>query len=94
MHLLSTLASAPLEILGIGPEMFADRGKAWVEALAVVLETLIAKIGVLVLAALAVRKTILSNRENREVKERLDRQGARIDNALSPAPTPITSSVS
>lgn len=89
-HFIAQTPHAPLELFGIGPEMLADRGKAWVEAIAVVLETLIAKIGVLILAALAVRKTILSNAE---VKERLDRQGERLDQVALAVPPAMTSTV-
>lgn len=79
---------APMEFLGMGPEMFADRSSAWIEALGVVSEKAIAKLGVIVLAALALRKTILSNAE---IKDRLDRQADRINDvaiAAAPAVTP------
>lgn len=78
-------AHAPMEFLGMGPEMFADRSSAWIEALGVVCEKAIAKLGVIVLAALALRKTILSNAE---IKDRLDRQADRInDVAIAAAPS-------
>lgn len=90
LNFIAQAPHAPFELFGIGPEMFADRGKAWVEALAIVLETMIAKIGVLILAALAVRKTILSNNE---FKQRLDRQGKRLDQVALAVPPAVTSTV-
>lgn len=82
--LLTLLAVDPhMEIWGMGPELWADRAKAWVEAIALVLDILVAKVGVLGLAIIAVWQNL---RAKAEIKERLDRQGERIDQVALAVP--------
>ena len=79
---------APMEFLGVGPEMFSDRGVAWVKSLSSVIKELITELGVLGLALIAVIQNL---RAKAEIKDRLDRQGERIDRvALATAPGATT----
>lgn len=77
---------APMELLGMGPEMFSDRASAWCEAIGKVLELAIAKLGIIALAILAVWKNIITNAE---IKGRLDRQAQRIDQVAIAVPSPL-----
>lgn len=71
-------------IVALTAEQFGESGRAWVENVSAVLDVTIAKVGVLGLAVIAVWQNL---RTRAEVKERLDRQGARIDQvALATAP--------
>jgi hypothetical protein len=72
----STSSHAPMEVFGIGPEMFQDRMIAWTKAFSEWLKTLIGELGVILLAVYALKKTLSTQGE---MKERLDRQGERID---------------
>ncbi len=67
----------------MAPDAFLITGKAWVEATFGILDVLIAKLGVEALAVIAVwqnvRGKIHITAAIKENKERLDRQGARID---------------
>jgi hypothetical protein len=82
-----------MEIFGMGPELWADRAKAWVEAIALVLDVLVAKVGVLGLAIIAVWQNFKAKAAIRETKERLDRQGERIDQVALAVPPAMTSTV-
>lgn len=95
LHFLAQVNPPRFEINGVGPELFADRAKAWVEALAVVLDILIAKIGVLGLAIIAVWQNLRKSAIPQEVKERLDRQADRIDKVALSVPTiPLVAPIS
>lgn len=72
-----------MEVWGMGPELWSDRAKAWVEAIALVLDILVSKVGVLGLAIIAVWQNL---RAKAEIKERLDRQGERIDQVALAVP--------
>lgn len=87
LHFLAQVNPPRFEINGVGPELFADRAKAWVEAFAVVFDILIAKIGVLGLAIIAVWQNLRKSAIPQEVKERLDRQADRIDKVALSVPT-------
>jgi hypothetical protein len=67
--------SAPMDLLGMGPEMFADRASAWVEATGNVAEKAIGKIGVLVAAIYLVKKNL---GKNKELEARVDRTNERV----------------
>lgn len=60
----------------ITPELFSDRGVAWVKAVFEICNQGISSFGVLALAAIAVWQNIVSKAK---LLERLDRQGERID---------------
>lgn len=60
----------------ITPELFADRGVAWAKAVFDVCNVVITNFGTLALAAIAVWQNL---KTKAEVKERLDRQSAKID---------------
>ncbi len=89
-------------LLVMTAEQFAKSGKAWVEAMSAVLNSLIAQFGILAAAALGVWKSISTKAEltgkiqeaKQEISERLDRQGQRIDTVALAVPnvngTPIT----
>lgn len=79
-------------LIALAPDSFMIEGKAWVEAIAAVLDVLIAKLGVLALAIFALRKTILTNahidEKTDKLEARINRQGDRINEvalATSPA---------
>lgn len=78
-----------MHLLALAPDDFLITGKAWVEAVASVLEVLIAKLGILALAWLGLRQNV-HNRLKAEIEEqskRLDRQAVRInDVALAAQP--------
>lgn len=79
---------APMELFGMGPEMFSNRGLAWVKAISEILTALIGTVGVVGLAALAVVQNLRKQAISPEVKERIDRIGQRVDNvalAVDPA---------
>lgn len=61
---------------GITPELFSDRGVAWVKAVFEICNQGISSFGVLALAAIAVWQNIVSKAR---LDERLDRQAARIE---------------
>lgn len=72
----------------MGPEMFSNRGLAWVKAISEILTALIGTVGVVGLAALAVVQNLRKQAISPEVKERIDRIGQRVDNvalAVDPA---------
>lgn len=77
-----TVTGGHMELFGVGPEMFADRMKAWIEAFGVVADTAIAKIGLIIAAILLLRQNLKAKTAIKEVKaevtDRLDRQAARI----------------
>lgn len=82
---------APLELLGIGPEMFQDRGVAWVRAFAEVVKAAIAELGVILAAVLLLLQNVKTRQTLKETKEhidqRLDNQARRInDVAIAAAP--------
>lgn len=81
---------APMEFLGMGPEMFQDRSVAWIKAFGEVCEQAISKLGIIALAILAVWKNIITNAE---IKGRLDRQGERIDKVAISVPSSTPSHV-
>lgn len=69
---------------------FAANGKDWIEAVASVVDILIAKVGVLALAAIAMYQNI---RSKADIHDRLDRQSERIDKAMLAAQSPIPAAV-
>lgn len=78
----------------ITPELFSDRGIAWVKAVFDVANQAIANFGVLAAAAIAIWQNL---RTKAELKDRLDRQGARIEanhqaitNVALATPSPVT----
>lgn len=58
------------------PEMFSDRGLAWIKAVAEVANQLISQFGILAAAVIAVWQNL---KTKAEVKERLDRQHDRLE---------------
>lgn len=58
------------------PELFSDRGIAWAKAIFDVCNQVIASFGLLAAASIAVWQNI---KNKAEVKERLDRQSAKIE---------------
>jgi Cu/Ag efflux pump CusA len=87
---------APMELMGIGPEMFQDRGVAWVRAFSEVVKAAIAELGVIVAAALLLIQNIRNSRTIEETKahieQRLDNQAKRINDvaiAATPGAAPI-----
>lgn len=73
--LVTSRPHAPMEILGVGPEMFQDRGIAWIKACAAVLNELIASVGIIAVAIILMVKNV----RNTDLKDRLDRVGERTD---------------
>lgn len=78
------------------PELFSDRGIAWVKSVFEVCNQAVANFGLLTLAAIGVWQNIMSKAEVKEavqnVKDRLDRQGEKIE-ATSQAVTAVALSV-
>ncbi len=81
----------------MAPDAFLIAGKAWIEATFGVLDMLVAKVGIEALAIIAVWQNVRGKIHLRaaiaENKERLDRQGERIDQvalATPPPPAPLT----
>lgn len=73
---------APLELFGVGPEMFQDRGSAWVEAIGTVAEKAIVKLGVI---AVAILLAIQNVKQRTTIKDRLDRQREDINHVAAAA---------
>jgi hypothetical protein len=64
----------------ITPELFSDRGVAWVKAFFDVAKVVIDDFGILALAILAVWQNVRTKADSLiEVKARLDRQGEKIE---------------
>ncbi len=63
----------------IDPQTFATEGKAWIEAVGQVLTSAIGTAGTIGLAAIALFQNL---RLKAEVKDRLDRQSARLDSVM------------
>jgi hypothetical protein len=85
-----------MELLGIGPEMFQDRGVAWVRAFAEVVKAGIAELGVIIAAVLLLLQNVKASRTIEETKahieQRLDNQAKRINDvaiAAAPGAAPI-----
>jgi hypothetical protein len=72
--------------LALTAQEFGENGRAWVEAVSSVLDVTIAKVGVLGLAVIAVIQNLQARAAIRENKERLDRQGERIDQVALAVP--------
>jgi hypothetical protein len=70
-------------LLALTAQEFGTNGRDWVEAISGVLDVTIAKVGVLGLAIIAVYQNLKSRAE---IKERLDRQGERIDQVALATP--------
>lgn len=86
---------APLELFGIGPEMFQNRMVIWIKGLGEISRTLISELGLVALAGIGLWKTLKqatsdAHREAKdaEMKERLDRQGERLDKVALSVPVP------
>lgn len=89
-----TLLTLIADIVQWTPEWVLDRGKAWIDTVGGLLETAIAKIGVIAMALIAlisnIRTRALQERMNEKLdkqkadveamKDRQDRQAKRIDN--------------
>lgn len=73
-------------ILSITADQFAQQGDAWVKAIAGVLNSLIGQVGILGLAAIGVYKSLSGKAE---LKERMDRQGERIDSIALAVPAAV-----
>lgn len=85
---------APMEFLGVGPEMFQDRGVAWVRAFSEVVKAAISELGVIIAAVLLLLQNVRTSRTIKETKDhidqRLDTQARRInDVALAAAPATL-----
>ena len=76
-----------MHLLAMTAQEFGANGRAWVEAVSSVLDVSIAKVGVLGLALIAVYQNL---RTRAEMKERLDRQGERIDQVALAVPAAAT----
>lgn len=63
-----------MEVFGVGPEMFADRGIAWVKAICAVLSEVVTSAGILALAIILLIKNI----RNQELQARVDRVDERV----------------
>jgi hypothetical protein len=72
-----------LTFIAITAEEFATQGDAWVKAIAGLLNSVIGQVGILGLAAIGVWKSLSGKAD---LKERLDRQGERIDNIALAVP--------
>lgn len=67
-----TRTNAPMEVMGVGPEMFSDRGVAWVKALAAVIKEAIGELGIVLLAVYALKKSLNTQKSIDEAKEKID----------------------
>lgn len=87
------IGHAPMEVFGIGPEMFGNRITVWTKVISDWLNQVVSTIGVLGLALIAVYQNLRKQAINPEIAARLDRQGERIDNVALAVSPPITQTV-
>lgn len=82
-----------MELFGMGPELWGNRIMAWTKVISDWLTQVVATIGVLGLALIAVYQNLRKQAINPEIAARLDRQGERIDNVALAVSPPITQTV-
>jgi hypothetical protein len=73
----------PMELFGLGPELFAERAIAWVKGLSAIVKEAISELGIIAAAIILFVQNVRRAKDAREMDEKIDQAKREISQRLS-----------